>query len=218
MRKFLLLSAAALSFLGFASQANAALTVSVSSGKNFDNFDTDLGLSNFTDANGVMWSGTGKVVQGSVTNQYLAPAGDASPYMVVMRTQSETATWSMPVTSLLIYWGSVDGDVCPSASCNNDNQIMFSDGSQVTGQLLLTAGISPATGDKLAPNTNLWILVSGITFDTATFTSTGNSFEFDQEHVKFIPEPSTWVMVMAGFAGLGYAAFRRKGKARLALT
>jgi hypothetical protein len=28
-----------------------------------------------------------------------------------------------------------------------------------------------------------------------------------------VPEPSTWAMMMLGFAGLGYAAFRRSAKA-----
>jgi hypothetical protein len=31
-----------------------------------------------------------------------------------------------------------------------------------------------------------------------------------------VPEPSTWVMLLVGFAGLGYAGFRRSPKARLA--
>ncbi len=30
-----------------------------------------------------------------------------------------------------------------------------------------------------------------------------------------VPEPSTWAMMLVGFAGLGYAAFRRNGKSRL---
>jgi hypothetical protein len=29
-----------------------------------------------------------------------------------------------------------------------------------------------------------------------------------------VPEPSTWAMMLAGFAGLGYAAIRRKGARR----
>jgi hypothetical protein len=29
-----------------------------------------------------------------------------------------------------------------------------------------------------------------------------------------IPEPSTWAMMLLGFAGLGYAAVRRKGGVR----
>ena len=27
-----------------------------------------------------------------------------------------------------------------------------------------------------------------------------------------VPEPSTWAMMLLGFAGLGYAGFRRTGK------
>jgi hypothetical protein len=32
---------------------------------------------------------------------------------------------------------------------------------------------------------------------------------------KGVPESSTWAMMLVGFAGLGYAAFRRKGQGRL---
>jgi hypothetical protein len=37
----------------------------------------------------------------------------------------------------------------------------------------------------------------------------GNAFS-----VKGVPEPSTWAMMVIGFAGLGYAAFRRNSKGR----
>ena len=33
-----------------------------------------------------------------------------------------------------------------------------------------------------------------------------------------VPEPSTWAMMALGFAGLGYAAFRRNSKDRSALA
>jgi hypothetical protein len=31
-----------------------------------------------------------------------------------------------------------------------------------------------------------------------------------------VPEPATWAMMLIGFAGLGFAAYRRRGKAVLA--
>jgi hypothetical protein len=31
-----------------------------------------------------------------------------------------------------------------------------------------------------------------------------------------VPEPATWAMMLLGFTGLGYAAFRRNGKNRTA--
>jgi PEP-CTERM motif len=42
---------------------------------------------------------------------------------------------------------------------------------------------------------------------TYTFTSAVGG-------VPTVPEPSTWAMLLVGFAGLGYAALRRKGAAR----
>ena len=30
-----------------------------------------------------------------------------------------------------------------------------------------------------------------------------------------VPEPSTWIMMIAGFAGLGFGMYRRKGKGPL---
>jgi hypothetical protein len=54
-------------------------------------------------------------------------------------------------------------------------------------------------------------------------TTAGESFkEFKQVQfsgaglVPSIPEPSTWAMMMVGFAGLGYVGFRRSKKDRLA--
>jgi hypothetical protein len=33
-----------------------------------------------------------------------------------------------------------------------------------------------------------------------------------------VPEPSTWIMMIAGFAGLGFMAYRRKNKPALAVA
>jgi PEP-CTERM motif len=49
-----------------------------------------------------------------------------------------------------------------------------------------------------------------------TAKSTLNAFEFDMG--SSVPEPSTWAMMMLGFVGLGYVAFRRSAKARSALA
>jgi hypothetical protein len=47
------------------------------------------------------------------------------------------------------------------------------------------------------------------------FTSTKNAFEFSLgASAPGTPEPSTWVMMTLGFAGLGYTAFRRNTKGR----
>jgi hypothetical protein len=58
-----------------------------------------------------------------------------------------------------------------------------------TGNLLPNSGLEP------------WIMLSEVQFATAA-----------------VPEPSTWIMMIAGFAGLGFAAHRRKSKRALALA
>jgi hypothetical protein len=49
-------------------------------------------------------------------------------------------------------------------------------------------------------------LLGGVLFGTITYNFT--------PAVPTIPEPSTWAMMLMGFAGLGYAALRRKAAVR----
>ena len=58
-----------------------------------------------------------------------------------------------------------------------------------TGELLPNSGKEP------------WIMLSEVQFFTGS-----------------VPEPSTWVMMIAGFAGLGFMAYRRKAKPALAIA
>jgi PEP-CTERM motif len=41
---------------------------------------------------------------------------------------------------------------------------------------------------------------------------------FEVSGVAAIPEPSTWAMMLLGFAGLGFAAYRKAHRARSALS
>ncbi len=40
----------------------------------------------------------------------------------------------------------------------------------------------------------------------------------DLSRTSPVPEPSTWALMLLGFAGLGYAAFRRRRKEDLSLS
>ncbi|KRQ94756.1 hypothetical protein CQ12_04305 [Bradyrhizobium jicamae] len=50
------------------------------------------------------------------------------------------------------------------------------------------------------PNLEPWLMVSEVQFLSA------------------VPEPSTWVMMIAGFAGLGFVAYRRKTQSAIAMA
>jgi hypothetical protein len=90
----------------------------------------------------------------------------------------------------------------------------------VTGSQLAAAGVFGVNGfgDQFSPNDNQWFNISDTAGPIVSFTasSTINAFEFDMGSP--VPEPSTWAMMMLGFVGLGYAAFRRSAKAHALVT
>jgi hypothetical protein len=177
---------------------------------------------NFT-LNGITWSLTGgsaATEKGSVANLYAAPLGmgtsttTGTTYMAVEGGGTETATWATSQTSLSIYWGSIDG------SASNMNSFAVSvDGYTLTGADLVALG-AWGNGSQTDPRANQLVTITGLApFTSATFSSTANAFEFSLVPgitgvTGSTPEPSTWAMMMIGFAGLGYAAFRRNAKGR----
>jgi PEP-CTERM motif len=176
------------------------------------------GLSDFT-LNGITWSLTSGVAateKGSLADVYAAPLGmgtsqtTGTTYMAVEGGGTETATWATAQTSLTIYWGSIDG------TAQNMNRFAVSVGGfTLTGADLVGMGAS-GTGSQTDPASNQLVTISGLDpFTVATFSSTANAFEFSLQAVSpGVPEPSTWAMMAIGFAGLGYAAFRRSSKSQ----
>jgi hypothetical protein len=64
------------------------------------------------------------------------------------------------------------------------------------------------------------VQASFIATDTNTFILTESSAQqaspiFDNFTVSAVPEPSTWAMMILGFCGLGFMAYRRKSKPAL---
>jgi hypothetical protein len=57
------------------------------------------------------------------------------------------------------------------------------------------------------PDIHQGVLISGsLTIDSAT-----------SDQIAAIPEPSTWAMLLIGFAGLGFMAYRRRNQISLAV-
>jgi PEP-CTERM motif len=65
-------------------------------------------------------------------------------------------------------------------------------------------------------------LLLGTVTEMGKLQDVGKFFGVANDEIRFlsdlnVPEPSTWVMMLLGFAGLGYAGFRRASKRRLTL-
>jgi PEP-CTERM motif len=225
MRK-ILLTTTGLAWLALTGSANA-ITVSFTPGPmNPQYFEPEAAGQNGFTLQGITWSlgsGVAHTDKGTTAGVDAAPLGmgtgpNGTTYMGVQGGGSEIATWTTPQTSLSIYWGSIDGDVCTggSQSCNNLNSISIQLGSTIlTGaDLIGMGGLTPVLGEGQQgnPADNQLVRITGLDpFTTVTFATTGNAFEFTLANV---PEPSTWAMMVLGFAGLGYAAFRRNSKGR----
>jgi hypothetical protein len=192
---------ATLSIVQIASPGNWSAFDNVGVGLSTGSIATNSGLITFTT--------DGNVAVGTNVNVNAAPAGDASHYL--WGVGGATITFANAVTSFDIYWGSIDGNG------NNNNSLVLNVGSDtITGNDLVSMGLAAGAGDQFGAFDNQWFRISDANpFTSFTASSTTNAFEFDMAgpsvtQTSGVPEPSTWAMMLIGFAGLGYAAFHRR--------
>jgi hypothetical protein len=175
--------------------------------------------------NGVTFSGTGIIVrnaEGTAAGISATPAGDNTPYLSILGGMSETLNLPGTATSFGLYWGSIDAyNKIQFLLVNNSGTTSV---GSYTGDQLSTLAHPPvgSNGDQSSPNTNAYITFAFTdqTFNEVILSSTQNSFESDNIYAGGIgprtsltspvPEPSTWAMLLLGFAGIGFAAYRRK--------
>jgi hypothetical protein len=224
MRKTLLMTTG-LAWLALTAAVSAAPVVTLTPGPDDPlYFEPEAaGQDDFT-LGGITWndvSGTADTEKGSLTDIYAAPLGmgtsqtTGTTYMAVEGGGTETATFATAQTSLTLYWGSIDG-----GEGGNLNTLSITvDGFTLTGADLVALGAS-GSGSQTDPNSNELVTISGLKpFTEVSFSSTKDAFEFSivpptTTTTGATPEPGTWAMMMLGFAGLGYAAFRRNTKGR----
>ncbi len=163
----------------------------------------------------ITFSGGGILVnnpQGSANGISATPFGDTSNYLSILGGTSETLTFNHAYNSLGFYWGSID----------TYNTVQFYLGTTLVDSF---SGGSPLTtgGNQVSTLANSYVFFSGVTFDKVVLGSSANSFELDNisysDHAgangPAAPEPATWAMMILGFAGVGFMAYRRKSKPAL---
>jgi hypothetical protein len=220
MRKTLLLTTG-LAWLGLTGAAGA-VTVSLTPGPQDPQYFASeaAGQNGFT-LDGITWtdvSGVAATEKGTKAGVYAAPLGmgtsttTGTTYMAVEGGGTEMATWATPQTSLSIYWGSIDANVPGSASGGNINSVAITvDGYTLTGVDLMSMYGALGAGSQGNPKDNQLVRISGLApFTQAEFSSTRDAFEFSLGAA--VPEPSTWAMMLAGFAGLGFLGRRGSRK------
>jgi hypothetical protein len=216
-----LAAAALVAALGAASGSASATTIGISA--------------NPVTGSGVLIATPGTVSLGTAVNTYLETGADPSdPFGWDPWGSSDTTsdwlsvagccggagsyqdlTISEPVNTLSLLWGSPNADNTITLSNGSvisyvDNASSSSlDGFYING--VLQAGTSlPNTMDP-----GYIVTISSSTFTSAVLTNTIGGFEVADisagsisTDVSSAPLPSTWIMLLSGFIGLGFFAYR----------
>lgn len=210
------LAAAALLFVAAPAQAalfNVTFAASApgvqGSGAGFENAQLGQLANGYSEA-GLTFSPSGSVQVKTPPNDGNGafPFGDLSQkYLSVLGGSEVRVDVGLQASRISLYWGSID----------TYNSIEFYNGATLVGSL--TGGdVAPLQGDggqfDFQSNRLVTLYLSNGTFDSVRLLSSSNSFEFDNIS-SGVPEPSTWAMMLIGFAGLGYLS-RRKSNTALA--
>jgi fibronectin-binding autotransporter adhesin len=200
----------------------------------FDNVTPGLGVLTgpFTGADGGVYTGFGTVVNGSVAGHNAAPyfgpgpysglgvpppvsptGQDGSNYITMGPDGSpETITYASPKNTFGLYWGSVD----------LYNHVDFYLGG-VLQAAFTGADVAPllATGCQTDFGCNGYVEFTGLNFDKVVLGSIDN-FAFEADNIgattSGVPELSTWLMMLIGFGGIGFLAYRRTKKSSVAFA
>jgi hypothetical protein len=217
MKKFVASIAVALAALQ--APANAGVILSGTnndpqdavSGSTYITFeDVVVGTTTSFTSIGFSFTGTGTIFQGD-SGAFIAPKSDSTHYLGIGAT-TETLTLSADYTQFGVYWGSIDS-VNAITFLNNGATVYTLAGSGVPG-----VNFTQPTNSAVRNIYVNFAFTEGLAFDEVRFTSTSaGNFEIDNlalngQLAGAAPELSTWAMMLLGFGGIGFLAWRRTRK------
>jgi hypothetical protein len=122
-----------------------------------------------------------------------------------------SAAFNLSGNSLTIVWGSPNNI---NTNQSDGNKVTFWSGANGSGSVIGSVTVADLVGafGGVIDNTQDPGFLIGFNMSTAfnsvVFSTGPSAFEF--AIASPIPEPSTWAMMILGFAGVGFMAYRRK--------
>ncbi len=119
-------------------------------------------------------------------------------------------TFDLSGDTLDMVWGSPNNGSEGSPAYGDDNYVSFYNGANPIGTIEAGDLYADFTGvcNCQSPGYLLSIVLpKGQTYTSVVFGTSPSDFEF--AITQSVPEPSTWAMMLAGFAGLGWAGYRK---------
>lgn len=195
----------ALPMLAIASAANAT-TVGMTTGESFapasavkEDFTSYTAV---TTPIGGFEPGIGIATTDLEGQHYMPFSVDTGTYAYVTAGESPvTLHLTGDMTYFGLLWGTVD----------SYNTISFYDGETLVGSFTGSDVLPDTVDTNAVVYANFW--AHGGTFDTVVFTSTSNSFEFDNVRVAATPLPAALGLFGSAIVGMGALGLRRRRQA-----
>jgi len=137
-------------------------------------------------------------------NTAAQPVGTSGNFLAAGPSDNGNATLSFlsPTAELSFLWGSPD----------TYNTLVVHTTTNAAGYTFTAAGagVTPPNGNQAFAEYVGFIASGGELITSVDFGSTSNAFEVSNFAVSAVPEPATWAMMVIGFLGVGFLAYRRK--------
>lgn len=152
----------------------------------------------------------GSIVNNSVPGQHTRPFGSTGNYLSAGPIDGSPAVLDLSafsrIGSITLLWGSTD-QFNTLELLDSSNNVIFS----ILGSSPLVRDLSAAQPGNV--NRVVTFTFSDLATQTAVkamrFSSSLNAFEVDNVSVRAVPEPSTWLLMILGMLGIGFAMRRR---------
>lgn len=206
MKKILLLAAALAVSLPAAASASVTLTSVPGSASYTGPFTYDFETPGTTPVftNGSVLtssSGIGARPYGTTGNFYSTGPGAGSPGTIDLSSFGD-------IDFISFVWGSID--------TYNTLEVLDALGNVLVGGTFTGSSvIAMADGDQTDPDTNRLVTLTFTDSDRSAvsklrLTSSGNAFEVDNFRIGAVPEPTTWMLMLMGMAGIGFSMRRKR--------
>lgn len=150
----------------------------------------------------------GSIVTGTIPGQHTKPFGSTGNYLSVGPLDGSPAVLALTgfgaIEKISMLWGSADQfnlfELLDAA-----NNVLFSIRGDQIGNL---ADPHPQATNRLV-TFNITDAPTQAAIASARFSSRFNAFEVDNIAIRAVPEPGTWLMMILGMLGVGFAMRRR---------
>ncbi len=152
----------------------------------------------------------GALFTGSVDGVRAQPLGSTGGYASVGPTDGSPKILDLSsiggIAWISFIWGSIDSYNTLKVLNAANTAIATFTGSDVA---------APANGNQTDPMKNRLVTITFTGVDQGLvkkleFNSTQNAFEFDNVAVQAVPEPTTWMLMLLGMAGIGFSMRRKR--------